>query len=195
MRRLLLLFVVLVVASVGLALFDGAKNRARPIAPQYEAAPNEATVGRRSIVALLADPTRHHQRRVAVAGFLVLEFEHAALYLDQTSQRAGLQENGVWVDPPLDVKHPTMKALSRQYVVVEGTFNANEKGYGTYAGTLQNVRSIRLTYTEQQYRRAQIGWAEAGIFMAIQRLLVYAAILTIVAMIGLGLFRVVRRLR
>ena len=121
MRRLLLLLLALSAACIGLVLIDRMGDRGSPKSADFEAVGHrQAPAERMSIVALLADPQRHHQERVAVAGFLVLEFEHLALYLDQTSQEAGLQENGVWIDAPLSIKHPAMKKLSRTYVVAEG---------------------------------------------------------------------------
>lgn len=187
----MLLFLALSAACVGLVLIDG--RRTQPTSAHFEAKSRHAAAASKSIVALLADPARHHQQRVAVSGFLVLEFEHVALYLDRPSQQAGLQENGVWIAPPLSISHPRMKKLSRSYVTVEGTFNAKETGYGAYSGTLQDITSIRSTLTEREYRGMQVGWVDGAILMAGQRLLLYAAIATVAAMLCLGLYRLVRR--
>lgn len=193
MRRLLLLFLVLLAACAAMAVVDHLDDPAKPTRRHFEAGPAQTPAHSMSIVALLADPERHHGQRVAVSGFLVLEFEHAALYLDRTSQEAGLQGNGIWIDPPLPIDNPGMKKLSRAYVVAEGTFNAKEQGYGAYAGTLQNIRVIEPTYTEQAYRKMQVRWSADALFMAVQSLLVYAALLTLVAMIGFALYRLLRR--
>lgn len=194
MRSLILLFLVLFVTSAGLVLIERAGERPSPKSGDFETAGPARPGKSMSLVALLADPQRRHQERVAVAGFLVLEFEHLALYLDQTSQEAGLQENGVWIDAPISIQHPAMKRLSRTYVVVDGRFDATAKGYGNYSGTLTDIRAIRSTLTEREFRRMQVGWAGGAMFRAVQSTLFYACILTVLAMIGLGLYRLVRRL-
>lgn len=96
-----------------------------------------------SLVALLANPTHYDGRTVRVDGFLNLEFEGNALYLDGAAFEAALARNAIWIDLPPAFDKRLARRLNRRYSTVEGVFVASEHGHmGAYSGTLTDVRRI-----------------------------------------------------
>src|SRR4051794_39863871 len=74
-----------------------------------------------SLVALVANPAAYDGRRLRVVGFVSLEFEDSALYLDKDDFNAIVLRNAIWVDPPVCLDASARRRLSRHYAVVEGT--------------------------------------------------------------------------
>lgn len=104
-----------------------------------------------SLVALIASPAKYEGQHVRVEGFLSLEFEGSALYLDRPAFDAGLRKNAVWIDQPSDLKRPLVRRLSLRYASVEGTFVNQSGHYGLYAGRITNVRRIVPLETRADY--------------------------------------------
>src|SRR5262245_41130308 len=51
-----------------------------------------------SLVQLIANPTVFDEKRVAVRGYVVLEFEHQVMYLSESDAKHLITRNGVWLD-------------------------------------------------------------------------------------------------
>ncbi len=99
-----------------------------------------------SLVELIARPELYDGRRIRVIGFINLEFESNHLYLSREDWEHGLFVNGVLVRPPpgLDSDSgPARKRPNRQYVIVEGTFNAHMRGHlGVGSGGIDQITRL-----------------------------------------------------
>jgi hypothetical protein len=86
---------------------------------------------------LLGTPQRFQGQVVRVQGFLVLELEGSALYLHREDFERGLTKNAISVAPS-----PAFagKDISGHYVLIEGEFDAEEKGhFDMFSGELKAV--------------------------------------------------------
>jgi len=102
------------------------------------------TVHRVSLIRLIATPREYHGRVVYVAGYLVLEHEGNALYLDELHHRHQLLNNGLWLETNTTAKVDWPK-FNRQYVEVLATFDADSPTDQTlYSGKLREVRGVSL---------------------------------------------------
>jgi len=92
-----------------------------------------------SIVQLIATPEKYDGKVVQVMGFLRLEFEGDAIYLHEDDYRHAIHKNGLMVvtNPKIDLE---ADKLNLHYVVLEGTFDANNHGnMGLNSGTITNI--------------------------------------------------------
>jgi hypothetical protein len=90
-------------------------------------------------VRLVADPSQFDGRRVRVAGFMKLEFEGDALYINREDYDRGLTKNAVWLE--LSTGRP---AFDRGYALVAGTVRGSKTGHmGLFSGTLEDIGPIR----------------------------------------------------
>jgi hypothetical protein len=81
---------------------------------------------------IINKPSAYHGKQIMVRGFLLQEFENSALYSGQQWRRT----KGIWVTPSAEMSKQRGK-LNRHYVLLSGTFNANDHGHlGQFKGTL-----------------------------------------------------------
>ena len=88
---------------------------------------------------LIATPEKYDGKVVQVVGFLRLEFEGDAIYLHEDDYRHAILKNGLMVvtNPKIDLE---ADKLNLHYVVLEGTFDANNHGnMGLNSGTITNI--------------------------------------------------------
>ena len=99
-----------------------------------------------SLVQLLANPKEFDGRRVAVAGYAAVEFENNALYLHKEDRDWFLTKNALWVDYDNDkVDERDRKACNGKYVVLTGTFRAEDLGHVEgYSGTITRAEPVLL---------------------------------------------------
>jgi hypothetical protein len=98
-----------------------------------------------SVVALLADPSQYDGQRLQVEGFLNLQFEGNALYLDKAEFEADLSRNAVWIDLPRGFD-------KRLYATVDGVFVASGRGHlGAYSGTITDIGRIAPSMTRDDF--------------------------------------------
>jgi hypothetical protein len=92
-----------------------------------------------SLVSLVANPAQYAGKKVQVIGFATLEFEGNAVYLSKEAAEIGDTESAVWLDVDgLSVPNP--EKLNRSYVVLAGTFDAENRGHiGMFAGTIKSI--------------------------------------------------------
>ncbi|MBW3655001.1 MAG: hypothetical protein KY444_02775 [Gemmatimonadetes bacterium] len=92
-----------------------------------------------SIIQLVARPEQFHGRRVRVTGYLWLEFEGNGIYLSESDRTHGVYRNGLWVSFAPGVLDGRQE-YSGRYVLVEGTFNAEDRGHmGLWSGAIQQI--------------------------------------------------------
>jgi hypothetical protein len=144
--RTLLLATLLVVACAGrgAAQIDSSGDsaiRRPPCGLRTEGGPCIYVI---SIIELIARPELYHNRRVAVTGYLWLEFEGNAIYLSSDDQRYMITQNGLWVDFAPNVLRPGTR-YSGRFVSIVGTFNATSYGHmGLWSGTIENITSAQV---------------------------------------------------
>lgn len=99
-----------------------------------------------SLVKLIANPEKYDGKRIQVIGYLHLEFEGNAVYLHEEDFKHSMSENSFWVNFSSKLtKKQDPKKFSDKYVIIIGTFKANEKGHmGMFGGTLDNIVRLDL---------------------------------------------------
>lgn len=98
-------------------------------------------MARPSMVQLLAAPQEFHGRQVQLTGYLVLEFENQALYMSESAAANDQFSESIWVTFAEGVlPDDGMQRYNRHMVMVEGTFNAEERGHmGIFSGHLDSI--------------------------------------------------------
>jgi hypothetical protein len=107
-----------------------------------------------SIVALIASPRQYNGVRVYVTGYLDLAYESDAVYFHEEDFRYGMTKNAVKLVLQ-NGQREQFKALSRKYVIVEGTFTADDLQGGMFSGHIVDVTGIRESLTEEEFLRRQ----------------------------------------
>jgi hypothetical protein len=98
-----------------------------------------------SLVKLIATPDKLDGRQIMVTGFMNIEFEGNAIYLHKDDFDNGLYSNGLWIDLTKEQKKEIDSLnLNRNYVLLEGTFNAKGFGHmGLWSGEIKDI--VRIT--------------------------------------------------
>ena len=100
-----------------------------------------------SIIQLIVTPEKFDGKRVAVMGFLRLEFEGTAIYIHQDDYEHGIVKNGVWVSP-LNGMCEKPKNLDQKYVLLEGRFDANKNGHmGLFSGSIVEITRCKSWFS------------------------------------------------
>jgi hypothetical protein len=97
-----------------------------------------------SIIKLVATPDNYHNSKVSVTGFLNVEFEGDAIYINKEDCDQQLYSNGLWVNlTEKQTKEIDSLKLNKQYVLLEGTFDKNGNGHlGLWSGEIKDVTRI-----------------------------------------------------
>ena len=92
-----------------------------------------------SIIQLIAHPNDYDSKVVRLTGFVRLEFEGTGVYLHEDDCRYHITKNGLW----LKVSDEIMKnkrEFNLKYVLLEGTFNAEDRGHmGAWNGSSEKI--------------------------------------------------------
>jgi hypothetical protein len=92
-----------------------------------------------SIIRLIATPERYDGKLVRVVGYLNMAFEGDSISFHEEDFRRNLVENALWVEPAEGMRKELTK-LSRQYVLIEGVFDASDRGHmGLFSGAITNI--------------------------------------------------------
>jgi hypothetical protein len=99
-----------------------------------------------SLVRLIAIPKRYNNQRIAVEGYLVVEFEGTGIYLSKQDADHFITTNGFSVTfdktkIPFDGPHGPLRFANR-YVHLVGTFRVEEGG--PWQGGINNVDTVRV---------------------------------------------------
>lgn len=96
-----------------------------------------------SMVQLIANPEQYDGKPIRLIAFLNLEFEGNALYLHREDFEKSILSNAVWISLD-DQQMRTSRRLSRGYVLVEGIFDAKDRGhFGMFSGSIQRVTRLQ----------------------------------------------------
>jgi hypothetical protein len=95
-----------------------------------------------SILQLIATPEKYDGKEVLVVGFLQLQHEGTILYLHEDDWKHHINKNGLWIMYKVGI-NAKPEALNMKYVIVKGTFDANNKGHMSLeSGAITNVTLI-----------------------------------------------------
>lgn len=91
-----------------------------------------------SMIQLIANPEKHHNKLVRVIGFVHLQFEGNLICPYEEDYKKLLSKNCLWLSVSDEIKK---QGSSDKYMVVEGTFDAKSFGhFGMYSGTLRKIK-------------------------------------------------------
>ncbi len=96
-----------------------------------------------SLIQLISNPEKYHKKPIQVMGYLHLEFEGNAIYVNELDYKHSLDKNGFWVS--FKNKELMLKAmkLNDKYVLIEGVFDAENFGHmGMWSGEVKNITRI-----------------------------------------------------
>ncbi|ESP94986.1 hypothetical protein [Pseudoalteromonas luteoviolacea] len=100
-----------------------------------------------SIYALLSNPAKYHNRHVQFVGFLNIEHEGNAVYASKLDFDQMITKNAIWID----VTSKRGEGLSDKYVLIKGTFKADEQGhFGLFSGAIEGVLRLELHKNRKQ---------------------------------------------
>jgi hypothetical protein len=98
-----------------------------------------------SLINLIATPDKFHGRRIRIIGYLHLEFEGNAIYLDQESFSNAVDANAIWVDLPGWATNSKTQPLNDKYVLIEGRFDSKDRGHmGLFGGSIGQIDRLEL---------------------------------------------------
>ncbi|MDK2593471.1 hypothetical protein [Pseudoalteromonas obscura] len=100
-----------------------------------------------SIYALLSNPLKYHNKKVQFVGFLNIEHEGNAVYANKLDFDQMITKNSIWVD----IASKRGERFNEQYVLIEGTFKADEQGhFGLFSGAIEDVVRLQLHKNRKQ---------------------------------------------
>lgn len=106
-----------------------------------------------SLIQLIANPNEYHGKLVRVIGYCRLAFEGDALYLHREDFEHGITKNAAWIDIGSKIS-TNPRELNGRYVLVEGVFNANDKGHlGLYSGCLKEIKRIEPWRSREELKK------------------------------------------
>lgn len=95
-----------------------------------------------SLIDVIANADKYNGEKVRLIGFLSLGFESKAVYLSSLDYKHSITKNALWVDVD---KSGEYKKFDKQYVLIEGVFDAKNKGHlKLYSGEIKDVTRIIL---------------------------------------------------
>ncbi len=95
-----------------------------------------------SLIEVIANAQEYDGKAIRVVGFLNLEFESKALYLSRDDAQHSVTKNALWVELE---KWTEYKKFNKHYVLIEGIFDANNKGHlQLYSGSLTHIKRLIL---------------------------------------------------
>jgi hypothetical protein len=97
-----------------------------------------------SIVSLIANPIGYDGKYIRVIGYVSLEFEGAAVYLNQDDYEYGITKNAIWLDITKSDRN-VYKESDQKYALIEGTFDAERYGHmGLFSGTIKSIKRLMV---------------------------------------------------
>lgn len=94
-----------------------------------------------SLVRLISRPEVYFGKKVKTEGFVVLDYEGAAVYISESDYRNRMTANALFLQMSQEDVHKYSVA-DRRYCWVSGTMN-NSRGHGgLYSGTLRYIGAI-----------------------------------------------------
>lgn len=135
-----------ILLSVIMLLIESVQNHAQTGKPKIDRPPNgHNSPYAKSLTELVSDPQYYDGEPVKISGFLNLEFEGDALYINKGDYETHRFDKAVWVH----LNHRTFNSTSsynKRYVIIEAVFDSNDHGHmGVFAGALKRITSVKIT--------------------------------------------------
>jgi hypothetical protein len=93
-----------------------------------------------SLIQLIQEPKKYHEKMVRVIGIAVFKFEAKAVYVTPDDLNHAVTKNAIWLDVELTEE---AKKLNKEYVLVEGVFDKDDLGHlKLYSGALSKVSRL-----------------------------------------------------
>ena len=140
--RCLVVGAIVILTSIAFGIANVGANNSDSQEPQ-----------RVSIVALIASPHQYSGVRVYATGYLDLSYESNAVYFHEEDFRYGMTKNAIRITLHRG-QEQQFKALSRKYVIIEGTFSADDFPSAMFSGHIVDVTRMQELQTEQEFRRS-----------------------------------------
>jgi hypothetical protein len=101
-----------------------------------------------SLIAVIANPEKYHNKKIIVDGYFTLEKEGEAIYVNKTDYENLFYKNAVYLFVNYDkLKKYSIEPPYKGYVKIEGIFNKDKKGsYNFFSGSLDEIKEIHRLY-------------------------------------------------
>lgn len=98
-----------------------------------------------TMIELISNPQKYHNKLVRVIGVGNLEFEGNAIYLNKEDLQYRTK-NRIWIElGERAIEYSEAKEYNGKYVIVEGYFNKNNNGhFGLFCGAIEDVSRYQL---------------------------------------------------
>jgi len=95
-----------------------------------------------SVINLIATPKKYHGEKIRVIGYLSLERDREALYLNRDFEERDLIPNSIWIDVPQEMES-VWADKNKRHVIIEGTFDAKHRGHGgLHSGKVHEITRL-----------------------------------------------------
>ncbi len=89
-----------------------------------------------SMIQLIANPDRYHNKPVQVVGYVSFQFEDSSVCLHKEDSINGISRNCMWLKTDKE-------KCNNVYAIVSGRFNKNNLGHmGAFGGAIEEVERI-----------------------------------------------------
>lgn len=109
---------------------------------------DESKVDKVSLISVIANPKKYHNKTIAVEGYFTMETEGQAIFISKDAYQTMIFKNAVY----LYLDYNSLKKMNinepyKGYVKIEGVFNKNLKGsYNFYSGGIEKITTISRLY-------------------------------------------------
>ena len=103
-----------------------------------------------TMIELISNPQKYHNKLVRVIGVGNLEFEGDAIYLNKEDLQYRT-DNCIWIElGERSIEYSEAKEYNGKYVIIEGYFNKNNTGhFGQFCGAIEKVSRYQLWEIER----------------------------------------------
>ena len=92
-----------------------------------------------SIIKLIANPALYDKRIVQIKGFVNIEFENNAIFLNKEDCENGIDKNGIWIQISKEEIN-RVSNFNKKYVRLEGVFDMTNNGHdGNFSGAITKI--------------------------------------------------------
>jgi hypothetical protein len=111
-----------------------------------------------SLIQIIANPDRYHNKKVCVIGFLRLQFEGNAIYISENDDKYMIWSNALWIsleDNTLQTTSPAIvEKFNERWVCITGIFDKDCHGsWGHYQGAIKNISYLDIQPDRSQIRQ------------------------------------------
>ena len=113
---------------------------------QYISAQETETIIPTTLKELKENPEKYHDKKIAISGYLNLEFEGNALYASKSDCNARFYNKGAYLHISTEKRYALKdKDVNHIYVSLTATFRKDMKGhFGLWLGGLTDIENIQL---------------------------------------------------